>query len=546
MCLTVGIVRLGEGLSLQQTTGSRPRGSQVCELLGIYQELLDTISDLPLVPMVLWRHGGRLHYVPRPRWLLRYFMVRHIDRMLASLSRRYSARAALGWAADAEPQDREAVREFQQSLPPTRHNTYFVLLIIAIVILYRPIINTAVPVAINLTETTTGRSELRQQVLDTVEKVGAALTANFTSVNQALNALLSGGLLHLGIVTLGVALSLYVVLRPCVPAFRLKRMLFNLAPEPEGQYRSAVAQWSVSQATGVYERERRVLAELGGRPPRELPFDLIVPALVMLLPLAWGSLLFRLTITSSLSEWEWILFLSLGACLLVPALIRLGWLYRTWQHRQLGRSGPYMPFEVRIRSGSAAATVERPLGVRMLFFVWIFIFIVGTGWDPESSILDSLAFGLLGALIVSLLVNLPWWYRINRELRDLDQAYDPRKPRNEPRWSLLMMTAGWLVLLPPFITVFRTSRHIQKAQARAGQPEGPLPAWLLAPWLLLHPVLFSYLQHELNKVWAAEGEPLDPWPNTSRKVECSTMTMPWLKEAYGRNHRTGRSLRSSR
>jgi hypothetical protein len=77
--------------------------------------------------MVLWRHGGRLHYLPRPRWLLRYFVVRHVGRMLASLSRRYSARAALGWGADAEQQDREAVREFQQSLPPTRQNTYFVL-----------------------------------------------------------------------------------------------------------------------------------------------------------------------------------------------------------------------------------------------------------------------------------------------------------------------------------------------------------------------------------------------------------------------------------
>jgi hypothetical protein len=144
----------------------------VCELLGVYQRVLDTISDLPMVPMVLWRHRGRLHYLPRPRWLLRYFVVRHVDRMLASLGRRYSARAALGWAADGEQQDREAVREFQQSLPPTRQNTYFVLLIVAIVVLYRPIIDRAVTVVINATEATTSRSELRQQVLDTVERSG--------------------------------------------------------------------------------------------------------------------------------------------------------------------------------------------------------------------------------------------------------------------------------------------------------------------------------------------------------------------------------------
>jgi hypothetical protein len=519
---------------LPQTSGSTPRGSQVCELLGVYQRVLDAISDLPPVPMVLWRHAGPLHYLPRPRWLLRYFVVRHVDRMLASLSRRYSARAALGWAADNEQQDREAVRDFQQSLPPARQNTYYILLIVAIVVLFRPVIDRVVPVAINLTEATTSSSELRQRVLDTVEKVGAALTVSFTSVNQALNALLGGGLLHLGIVALGVALSLYLVLRPFVPAFRLKRILFNLAPEPEGQHRSATARWSVSQATGLYERERRVLEELGGRPPREFPFDLFVSALVILLPLAWGCVLFRLVVIGPLLEWEWVLFLSLGACLLIPALIRLGWLYQTWQRRQLGRSGPYMPFEIRIRGGRAAAKVERPLGVRVLFFVWVFILIVGTGWDPQFSILDSLAFGLLGALAVSLLVNLPWWYRINRELRDLDRSYESRKAGSQPLWSLLMMTVGWLALLPPFIAVFRTCRRIQRAQARASQPETLQSAWVLAPGLLLPPVLFSYLQYELNKLWAVEGEPLDPWPDdTSREANCSTGAMPWLKELRG-------------
>jgi hypothetical protein len=100
----------GDGLSLQQAIEST---SQVCELLAAYQGVLDTIGDLPPVPMVLRRHGGRLHYFPNPRWLLRYFVVWHDGRTLASLSRRYSARAALGRGADAERQYREAVREFQ-------------------------------------------------------------------------------------------------------------------------------------------------------------------------------------------------------------------------------------------------------------------------------------------------------------------------------------------------------------------------------------------------------------------------------------------------
>jgi len=78
-----------------------------------------------------------------------------------------------------------------------------------------------------------------------------------------------------------------------MPAFCLKRTIFNLVPEPEGRHRSAVARWSVSQATGLYECERRVFAELGVRSPPEFPLDLAVSALAMVLPLIYCGLSVR-------------------------------------------------------------------------------------------------------------------------------------------------------------------------------------------------------------------------------------------------------------
>jgi hypothetical protein len=105
----------GDGLTLCSGRTSPRRGCVSSR--RVYLGVLDTIGDLPPVPMVLRRCGGRLHYCPNPRWLLCHFVVRHDGRTLASLSRRYSARAALGPAADAERQDREAARESQQSLP---------------------------------------------------------------------------------------------------------------------------------------------------------------------------------------------------------------------------------------------------------------------------------------------------------------------------------------------------------------------------------------------------------------------------------------------
>lgn len=527
-----------------QAIPSAPDGSRVRELLALYQETLDTADDLPVVPMVLRKHGDRLHYLPRPKWLVRYFLVGHVRRSLTGLSRRYSARAALEQAALGEEDDRETVREFQQSLPPDRQKVYIVLLIAAIVVIFRPIIDAAVPMVISAAKAGARSPEsqhLRQEALDTVDKAEKALNANVTAIDQALIAVLTGGPLHFGIVTLGVALSAYVVLLPFSPAFRLKRMLFNLAPEPKRRHRSAVARWSVSQATGLYESERRVFAELGARPPKEFPLDLAVSALAMALPLAYCGLLFRvgaIALSQHDRPWLWrALPFYMTASVLIAILVRLGWLCRTWQRRQLGRSGPYRPFDVGIRSGGTVTKVENPIWQLLLFFWVFFLFapLAGTiafseGAGLAYAFFMAVAVGLVYSLPPWLLVSLPWWYRINRELRDLDRSYDSQKAAIRPLQSLLMITVGSLGLLPPYIAVFRVGRHIQRAQSRAGQPITAWPPWILAFGWLLAPVLFAYLQRELNKIWKVEGQPLDPWPaESSPEANRSTGTLPWLK-----------------
>lgn len=535
-----------KGLFVRQTGGSMPGGSQVYELLWTYQEVLDAVGELPLMPMVLWRRTGRLHYLPRPRWLLRYFMLRHVVRVLSGLDRRYSARAALGLAADTEQQDREAVREFRQSLPPIRQNIYLILLVVATVVLGRPIIDKVITVAFDWTQASRlGDSELHRQTRQIVEALGESVSVDFTSANRAIDALLSGGLIPVALVTLGLVLSLYVVLRPFVPSFRLKRMLLNLAPESEGQHRSVTAGWSVSHATGIYERERLVFEELGGRPPVESPFDLIVPALVMLLPMAWGGLALGLGVADPRGQWR-VFFFASTAFMLIPALSRLGWLYQAWRRRRSGRPDPRMPFEVGIRRGSAIARVERPVGVRLLLFFWLLLFYLATGATEygdnfQITLLEDLKTALLAALVLSIPASLLCWYRMDREVRDLTQA---RRFGNRSDLFRLTIAIGGPVLLsaiiPPLrdiipgivsglivlLAFLQTAKYIRRAQARAGQRESLRFSWLLAPGLLLHPFLFAYLQHELNKIWAVEGKPLDPSPT---KASDATVTLPPLR-----------------
>jgi hypothetical protein len=118
--------------------------SPVRELLVAYHGVLDAVDGLPAVPFVLWTHAdhglpARLRYLPRPKWLLRLFVVRHFDASLALLARRYSAGAALGSLSETDLRDREAVKEFRQSLPPVRQVVCFVLLVVAVLAVARPL-----------------------------------------------------------------------------------------------------------------------------------------------------------------------------------------------------------------------------------------------------------------------------------------------------------------------------------------------------------------------------------------------------------------------
>jgi hypothetical protein len=93
-----------------------------------------------------------------------------------------------------------------------------------------------------------------------------------------------------------------------------------------------------------------------------------------------------------------------------------------------------------------------------------------------------------------------WYYKVNRELRDaagIDVS---------PGIALLAVTLGWLVLVPPFVSWYRTFDRIVTAQRAAGVTGEASPIlgfvlFVLAVFLV--PVEVVYAQDELNKVWRA-------------------------------------------
>jgi hypothetical protein len=95
---------------------------------------------------------------------------------------------------------------------------------------------------------------------------------------------------------------------------------------------------------------------------------------------------------------------------------------------------------------------------------------------------------------------LVWYYKINRELRDAS-GIDV-----SPGVALIAISLGWLVIVPPFVSWYRTFIRIAEAQRAAGVTSEANPVlgfilFVIAVFLL--PVEVVYAQDELNKIWRA-------------------------------------------
>src|SRR5215475_12690219 len=106
---------------------------------------------------------------------------------------------------------------------------------------------------------------------------------------------------------------------------------------------------------------------------------------------------------------------------------------------------------------------------------------------------------LLWPLITLGVYHFVWWYKINREARDLSSEIEV-----EPALSVLAVTLGVLIIVPPFVSIYKTGERIGQMQAIAGLPRtcnGLLG--LIASFIFsLHSL---YYQNELNKIWIHLG-----------------------------------------
>jgi uncharacterized protein DUF4234 len=115
--------------------------------------------------------------------------------------------------------------------------------------------------------------------------------------------------------------------------------------------------------------------------------------------------------------------------------------------------------------------------------------------------------GVLGLSLITLGVYYVfWWYFINREMRDVGNANGVDLGQS-PGTSVLAITVGAFVIIPPFVSVWKTGRRMEGTQGTAGVSGGSGPLFFVLHIIpivsLLAPV---YMQTELNKAWRAIGD----------------------------------------
>jgi formate hydrogenlyase subunit 3/multisubunit Na+/H+ antiporter MnhD subunit len=107
------------------------------------------------------------------------------------------------------------------------------------------------------------------------------------------------------------------------------------------------------------------------------------------------------------------------------------------------------------------------------------------------------------ALITLGIYYLVWYYKTNRELREIS-GIDV-----SPGVAVLAISLGGLLIIPPFVSQWRFYKRIRQAQETAGldHPVSHITGFVLfLVATVLLPFEIPYAQHHLNRLWMHERE----------------------------------------
>ena len=120
--------------------------------------------------------------------------------------------------------------------------------------------------------------------------------------------------------------------------------------------------------------------------------------------------------------------------------------------------------------------------------------------------------GVLGLSVITLgIYFFYWYYQINDELRrfEHDETISPVR-------SLMAILFGWIIIVPPFLAMYNTAKHVQAVEQRLAIQPQLEPALAIVIMLFVSVGNGVYIQEHLNRIWdRASGAvvpslPVDP------------------------------------
>lgn len=121
------------------------------------------------------------------------------------------------------------------------------------------------------------------------------------------------------------------------------------------------------------------------------------------------------------------------------------------------------------------------------------------GSDVQGKIRNPL--GVVGLTFITLgIYFIFWYYKINKELAAIGKVHDSEECGTSPGTSVVAITLGAFIIVPPFVSLYKTWGRKRNAERLVGAPEGMEPGlgWLLS--VLISPVGHYILQSDMNKM----------------------------------------------
>ncbi len=521
---------------------------QVRRLLQAYEVALDTADSLPPFVRVAsrprrWTVLEPLRRLPRPTIGTSTMVTYHVQRSTTALTGRYARIAAVRGLTDEDEQADALVRRFRESLPAIRWKVALVALVVTSLVTLRLtlilISHSVALLGFGLRLQPISDAQ-RDRISADISHLTSLAVFDWSSITDMLNEFGKADITELLLIAATLLATMYLVFRILSPAYRMMRMIFNLATTDNVDVRHTTMTWNTGRSIGLYQIEREVFARMDARSPTDVDLDLWVSAAAAVSVL-WFLLAALAADLRGFSEDRGLDVAAAGS-LASLAAARAVWLIRTARSRRR-----------RISSVAAPAGYVAPFADRVV---------------ELRSLLETVA--VAGFFAFWWFFPSPVWVRLVRERRDLLRAQQRSRGRMRRRlrgWGGLAPAIGsaiLLVLLPPVpVTI-----HLWKL-ARLQRPGGSAKRtmWWATPtitaatvlfwfgfyypplassvWVEVHllpvaaavAVVFGAIQHQQNTIIRQNGRPLpadDPgWgAEPARKSDIVPDRLPvWIHTA---------------